>query len=80
MWLRWHTRPTVYCHITARKLLSCALQEAVLEFLVNWSAMIAVFGMLCLLLMRELRTSPLTLPSSSVLGLTDIDFHEFMSD
>ena len=23
---------------------------------------------------------PLTLPSSSVLGLTDIDFHEFMSD
>ena len=61
------------------------------EFLVNWSAMIAVFGTLCLLLMRELRTSPLTLPSSSVLGpltlpsssvlgLTDIDFHEFMSD
>ena len=23
VWLRWHTRPTVYCHITARKLLSC---------------------------------------------------------
>ena len=51
-----------------------------LKLLVNWSAMIAVFGRLCLLLMRELRTPPLTLPSSSVLGLTDTDFHEFMSD